>query len=78
MKGEVPDVDTVFCPALICTSKQRLEKYYKKNRKCAKSWISKTKRVKINTTYLNGESKSHNIWKTRFIENLTKTLTGYG
>lgn len=28
------------------------------------------------TSCLNGETKSRNIWKTHFIENLTKPLTG--
>ena len=48
-------VDTVFCPILIHASKQRPKK------KGEKSWISKPKRLKLNTTCLNGESKSHNI-----------------
>lgn len=39
---------------------------------------SKAKKGGKNTTYLNGELKSHNIWKTYFIENLIKTLVKYG
>lgn len=65
-------VDTVFYPALIHALKQRLEKPKKKIRKCVKPWISKPKRVKINTTCLNGKSKSYNIWKTHFTKNLVE------
>ena len=37
----------------------------------------KKTKTKTNTTCLNGESKSHNIWKTNFTENLAKTLIKY-
>ena len=38
----------------------------------------KAKKVKINTTHLNNESKSHNDWKIHFTTIKTKTLTKYG
>ena len=44
-------------------SKQRLEK---KSLKQYKTMNFKPKKGKINTTCLNGESKSHNIWKNPF------------
>ena len=69
-------INTVFGPALIYTLEQKPKN--KKFEKSAKSQISKPKRVKLYTTCLNGKSKSHNIWKNHFTENLTKTLIRYG
>ena len=67
-------VDIVFCSILIHASKSKdQKKKEKKKRKGEKSWISKPKRLKINTC-LNGESKSHNIWKTHFYRNSYQKL----
>ena len=37
----------------------------------------KSKRVKINTIWLDSGSKSHNIWKSHFTAIKANTLTGY-
>ena len=66
-------VNTVFCSAPIHASKQ-MPKLKIKIKNCAKIQISKPKRVKINTTWLNSGSKGHNI----FIATKAKTLTRYG
>jgi len=60
-------IDIVLCPPrFMCQNKDQ------KNWKMEQNQEGQN----INVTYLNGESKSHNIWKTHFTENLTKTLIG--
>jgi len=70
-------VNTVFFLAQFTS--QNKDQKNPKIKKSAKSWISKPKRVKINTIWLDDESKGHNVWKkNHFIVIEAKTLTRYG